>query len=297
MASGEFLAWNGEQTECVWSNDKGCSCSWEGVFCKFDSSKQTWRVAHIKMGNRKLGGYIPPRLGELQGLETLDLAYNRLQGSLPKELSALENLKTVYLHNNQHLQGPLPHVFSELHNLGDMNLSGNSFTGSLPPQWTSLSKLSALDLSHNQLTGTLTPQWSQLTALERLKLDNNLLIGTLPVEWTRMVSGTHQKLELNVYDNMLLGPVPDSFDEVTAWVKVNFYPQEGQIRFDPSKAGKGPLSPGALRGLAQHSRLVIWLSSLAALLVLSACWMVFVRRMKRSARRRRFLQNSDSLTS
>jgi hypothetical protein len=46
--------------------------------------------------------------------------------------------------------------------LVEMQLMGNSFTGSLPDAWSSLNQLTLLAAHDNRLTGTLPVAWSSM---------------------------------------------------------------------------------------------------------------------------------------
>jgi hypothetical protein len=70
-----------------------------------------------------LSGSIPKALGEVRGLETLDLSSNLLSGSIPIELQNLHVLKLLNLSYND-FEGSIPSdgIF---HNLSDVHLVGN----------------------------------------------------------------------------------------------------------------------------------------------------------------------------
>jgi len=291
------VLWQGASTVCTWSAASGCQCDWEGVSCDWVAARRLWTVTTISLDRRELGGSIPAALSELGGLEELNLAYNRLRGPLPPQLSALTGLRTLSLHNNAGLGGPLPAALGALSSLRRLDLSSNVFWGPLPAEWGNLSSISSLDLGHNQLNGTLPAAWSSLTALNTLGLDNNLLVGTLPDEWTHMVAAGGQTpqnpLELDLYDNMLLDPVPSAFGPFFHRAALNFYPQDGQIMAATpggSGGGDGALDAAlaALHASGRTSRLVAWLSALAGLLAACGTWVCGARALRRRARARAF---------
>lgn len=217
--------WVGEQIKCNWRKDEGCKCSWEGVSCKFQH-KWGWRVSSITLASHNIGGHIPAAISDLQGLEVLNLAYNGLTGTLPPEFSSLTSLRTLYLHQNKDLTGTLPASYSELTELRNLNLGYCNFIGAVPEAWHNLPLITSLDISHNKLSGTLPVKWSNLKSLHMLSLNsNNQLIGPLPREWTSMVSHSNQELELNLYENMLLGNIPFAFNAVSDRITINFKPQ------------------------------------------------------------------------
>ena len=95
----------------------------------------------------------PPELGNLRNLESLDLEFSGLTGSIPPELGKLRNLKRL-------------------------RLSGNRLTGSIPPQFGNLQDLEELILYSNRLTGPIPPGLGNLQHLQ----DNTAMSGRLPLE-------------------------------------------------------------------------------------------------------------------
>ena len=76
-------------------------------------------------------GKIPPQLGEIQSIETLNLSHNELFGSVPATFDEMSSLTNVEISYN-FLEGPLPNkkAFSEapfeaLRN--NKGLCGNAF--------------------------------------------------------------------------------------------------------------------------------------------------------------------------
>ncbi len=72
---------------------------------------------------------LPPQIGELLNLQTLNLWHNQL-ASLPPQIGELRNLQTLNLQRNQLTS--LPPQIGELLNLQTLNLWGNPLTLSLP---------------------------------------------------------------------------------------------------------------------------------------------------------------------
>ena len=108
-------------------------------------------------GEIHLFGQIPPELGSLASLETLDMGGNLLRGGIPSALGNLANLKRLYLG----------------HNL---------LTGSIPPALGNLANLLVLDLSYNDLSGAIPPEMAGLIQLRTLRLAGNSLSGCVPAE-------------------------------------------------------------------------------------------------------------------
>ena len=126
------------------------------VFDTFPQIFRSWttippalgRLTELKtldMSGTTLRGTIPPELGRLSKLEYLDLSHNAqsgLWGELPKELGNLTKLQVLNLADNQ-FEGPIPLELGQLHNLTTLYLSENQLTGCIPP---ALQKVSTNDL-------------------------------------------------------------------------------------------------------------------------------------------------------
>jgi Leucine-rich repeat (LRR) protein len=136
--------------------------------------RKALRTGKLKLSDRGLTE-VPPEIGQLTNLKTLDLSGNQLTAP-PPEIGQLINLQTL-------------------------NLSGNQLTA-LPPEIGQLTYLQWLYLYDNRLT-VLPPEIGQLTDLQRLGLSGNQLtalppeIGQLDLEW------------LSLYRNQLTALPPE----------------------------------------------------------------------------------------
>ncbi|WP_419164549.1 leucine-rich repeat domain-containing protein [Candidatus Palauibacter sp.] len=193
-------------------------------------------------GGRQEGltGSIPPELGALAELKTLHLGGNSLTGPIPPELGALTALDTLSLWDNL-LNGPIPAELGNLANLTYLSLSRNTLTGLIPPELGNLANLAVLSLYGNRLTGSIPSELGDLSALQYLWLLRNELTGSIPVEL-----GDLENLEnLNLLGNQLTGTIP---------------PELGQLRsvwgLSLSQNGlTGPIPPelGQLQNIQQLS--------------------------------------------
>ena len=127
---------------------------WEGVEVDTEG-----RVVVLTLSGNQLVGEMPPQLGNLAGLEWLDLNDNNLSGEIPPELGNLVNLRNLSLSGNQ-LSGEIPPELGNLVNLRNLTLSGNQLSGEIPPELGNLVNLRNLCLSDNQLSGEIPPSWT-----------------------------------------------------------------------------------------------------------------------------------------
>ena len=207
-------------------------------------------------------GVVPRELGRLEGLENLDLSYNRLTGEIPEELSDLVAIDVVRLDlgglsggtlagldglvevpelnpDRNQLVVEIPRRLGQLRSLRRLNLGGNALTGEIPGSLGSLTKLETLDLGRNQLAGEVPWDLSGLTGLKTLDLSRNRLTGDIPVGLSALV--TVQVLRLD--SNGLSGIIPADLGGLTDVTTLNL--GENQL------VGEIPRELGQLRELRQ----------------------------------------------
>jgi Leucine-rich repeat (LRR) protein len=169
----------------------------------------------------------------LSTIETLDLSFNQLSGSMPLfEITKLVSLFELDLSHNQ-LSGPFPHTIGQLPKIARFFLSTNRFQGVINENHLSnFSKLRVLDVSQNSLSFNLSSEWVPPFKLELLFASSCPLGPKFPA-WLKHqdkvkyleishsgISDSFPKwfwkqssslLYLNVSFNKLNGPLPKSF--------------------------------------------------------------------------------------
>ena len=193
-----------------WLSDEPLD-AWYGV------SVSDGRVAELDLEDNQLTGTIPPELGDLSHLWSLNLARNQLTGTIPPELGDLSSLTLLYLHINQ-LTGPIPPELGDLSRLWTLILLDNQLTGPIPPELGELSRLRQLEFNHNQLTGSIPPELGDLSRLMYLDLDHNQLTGPIPPELGDL--SRLRRLYLN--HNQLTGPIPPELGGLSSLVLLDF---------------------------------------------------------------------------
>ncbi|MCY4645665.1 MAG: Ig-like domain-containing protein [Gammaproteobacteria bacterium] len=160
----------------------------------------------LNLSWNQLSGSLPSELGQLDNLRFLRVDSNQLSGSLPSELGQLDNLEHLRLNSNQ-LTGSIPSELGNLHSLRVLGLAGNSLTGSIPSELGSLGSLEDLRLNSNQLTGSIPSELGNLHSLRILGLAGNSLTGPVPSE----LRGLGALVALWIHDTELAGAMPDWF--------------------------------------------------------------------------------------
>lgn len=90
------------------------------------------RLLELQLGGNFLTGEIPPEVGRIKNLQVaLNLSYNHLRGSLPRELGKLDKLVSLDVSNNQ-LSGTIPSEFRGMLSIIEVNFSNNQLFGPVP---------------------------------------------------------------------------------------------------------------------------------------------------------------------
>jgi hypothetical protein len=149
-------------------------CSWGGVTC--EEGHVTW----LMVGIMACPATLPPELGNLSYLKTLDVCFNpELAGTIPPELgnlSALERLGSA-IHS---LPAPSPPV-GNLSSLKSLSLWGNDLTGSIPPELGALTNLKN-SVSRLSTRGNDSSRLGNLTNLRVLGIEQSRVSGPIPPE-------------------------------------------------------------------------------------------------------------------
>ena len=202
--------------------------AWRGV-----ETDAFGRVARLDLGGRQDGetgewvshglrGPIPPELGSLSGLTSLNLRANGLTGPIPPELGNLAGLEELWLDGNT-LEGPIPPELGNLARLRDLRLRGNALAGPIPPELGNLAGLEGLWLDGNGLEGPIPPELGSLAHLRGLSLSGNALAGPVPPEL-----GALPYLEYLYLDgNALTGALPRSLLRIGGLVRLRFERNDG----------------------------------------------------------------------
>jgi hypothetical protein len=164
----------------------------------------------MQLQNNPLSGAIPPELGNLTNLWSLQIYNAQLSGTIPPELGNLASLTSLNLQNNQ-LSGAIPPQLGNLASLTSMNLQLNQLSGAIPPQLGNLTNLLQLQLGFNQLSGAIPAELGSLAGLTVLYLNANQLSGLIPPELGNLAN----LINLFLWGNQLAGPIPTALTNLT----------------------------------------------------------------------------------
>ena len=159
-------------------------CEWPGITC----STLHQRVISLNVSYMGLIGNVPPGLGNLSFLKSLNLRGNNFTGILPEDLVHLRRLRVLDVGFNQFM-GNLPLwlfsmskieslflFFNNLTNLKLLRIGNNFLEGRIPRELGNLENLFELDLQNNKLTGDIQSIYN-ISTLEIRSLVNNHLNG------------------------------------------------------------------------------------------------------------------------
>ncbi|KAL5075444.1 hypothetical protein RYX36_014428 [Vicia faba] len=183
-----------------WRQDSN-HCTWYGVNC----SKLGERVQSLTLLGLSLSGTLPPQLGQLHNLQSLDFSVNNLTGEIPSTFGNLISLENLSLKRNKFI-GEIPIELGNLHNLSRLQLSVNNFTGKFPTSiFFNLSSLVFLSLTQNNLSGELPQNFGNtLPNLTILALAINRFEGVIP----NSISNSSHLQIIDLANNRFRGPIP-----------------------------------------------------------------------------------------
>uniref|UniRef100_A0A2P2LN80 non-specific serine/threonine protein kinase n=1 Tax=Rhizophora mucronata TaxID=61149 RepID=A0A2P2LN80_RHIMU len=164
-------------------NEKSEQCHGAGNLLEFAGirSAELDRISirHPCNFTRVYGGHTQPTFDDNGSMIFLDLSYNMLSGTIPKEIGTMSYLYILNLcHNN--ISGDIPQELGDLKGLNILDLSNNRFEGMIPQSMTGLSWLTDIDLSNNDLTGMI-PEMGQLETFSPRSFANNSGLCGIPL--------------------------------------------------------------------------------------------------------------------
>ncbi|KAL6331564.1 hypothetical protein AAG906_011504 [Vitis piasezkii] len=160
----------------------GFRSGWDGPIETYSYESQIFGYAYMEINfktsaeRNKLTGPIPPEIGNLSGIHTLNLSYNQLIGSIPQ-------------------------TFSNLKEIESLDLSHNGLTGQIPPQMVELNFLTVFTVAHNNLSGKTPERKFQFATFGQSSYEGNPLLCGLPLEQSCTPTSAPPAVKPPVSDN------------------------------------------------------------------------------------------------
>ncbi|KAK9081975.1 hypothetical protein Syun_030957 [Stephania yunnanensis] len=169
-----------------------------------------FRLRVFALSNNSFTGELPSNFS--RNLESLSLGGNKLSGTFPKQLCALQKLKILYLWGNN-LTGSLPYDLGNLSSLQLISLGRNFLEGGIPDSIGQLKSLYFLSLGENMLSSKLPPSIYNLSSLWTLSITMNQIVDRLPSDTSRTFLPNLRGLF--IADNHFFGPLPSSLFNIS----------------------------------------------------------------------------------
>lgn len=132
--------------------------TWPGEFEALQSfyeaaGGETWRFNDLWLSDAPLGEWPGVKTDEEGHVVSLNMVKNQLSGIIPPSIGSLRLLESINLSRNRKLGGTLPSTLGQLTNLKDLHIYNAALTGKIPSEIGRLTGLTALAFTKNKLTG------------------------------------------------------------------------------------------------------------------------------------------------
>ncbi|XP_037455107.1 tyrosine-sulfated glycopeptide receptor 1-like [Triticum dicoccoides] len=198
-----------------WQHRTDC-CQWEGITCRQDRS-----ITDVLLASKGLEGHVSESLGNLTGLQHLNLSHNSLSGGLPLELLSSSSILVLDISYNQ-FKGTLQELpaSTTARPIKVLNISSNFFTGQFPSTtWKGMENLVAFNASNNSFTGQIPAHFCNTSPyISALDLSFNRFSGSLP----QGLGDCSKMIELRAGYNDLSGTIPDELFNATSLEYLSF---------------------------------------------------------------------------
>lgn len=175
------------------------------------------KLTEIHLAGNKLTGSIPTSIFALNSVKNLFLNNNFFSGSISEKISDLTALEQIYLASNK-LTGHIPTELGAMQNLANIYLEVNELSGNLPTQLETLSLLKILNArgqkSDKKLSGHLL-SFSNNDKIELLDLSQNDFAGSIPDDFLASVPDD-TLLSVDLAFNRIGGTLPVSLKKFSA---------------------------------------------------------------------------------
>ncbi|PQP97522.1 LRR receptor-like serine/threonine-protein kinase GSO1 [Prunus yedoensis var. nudiflora] len=175
---------------------------------QFDGPIPLWsgdNVVRFKLETNSFSGPIPLNLDQkFPKLESLYLAENHLNGTIPTSICNMKHLLVLSLRNNK-LSGEFPQAWSLLTKIMILDVAYNNLSGNLPSSMGASGTLFLLKMNNNNFEGEIPFSLQTCTSLRNIDLGDNRFTGEIP-PWIGSTAFSVSTLRLR--SNFLSGHIP-----------------------------------------------------------------------------------------
>ncbi len=150
-----------------------------------------------------------------EAITGLNLSGFGLKGQLPPQIGELTALKSLNLGNNPNLAGPLPAEMGNLNKLTNLQLNNNMITGTIPREWGGMTALNNFGMFNTKISGPIPSEiftgWKNLGTF--LMNNNPNLTGSLPEGLGNMIT-TQTRFNIHLHECNFTGGIPASWGNI-----------------------------------------------------------------------------------
>ncbi|KAI8030106.1 Receptor-like protein EIX2 [Camellia lanceoleosa] len=206
----------------------------------------------MALDNNCLDGQFPNELHQFKNLTYLSLSYNHLNGTLPQSLGQLAKLESLDVSHNL-MKGVVSEIhFGNLKRLSYLDGSGNNLTLKVRSSWIPTFQVRALMLASWQL-GPQFPAWLKYQGqLDTLDIASTGISDSIPQWFWPKISNLSQ---LNLSRNQIRGEFPRKFDVLISGyaIDLSFNNFKGMLPFISSDVEWLDLSNNSFSGSVYHA--------------------------------------------
>lgn len=133
-------------------------------------------------------------------MSRLDFLGNKLTSVIPPKIGNLSGIHTLNLSNNQ-VTRSIPQTFSNLEEIQSLDLSHNGLIDQISAQMEELNFLTVFTIAHNNLSGTTPERNFQFATFEQIHQEGNPLLCGLPLERCCLPTNAPPVVKLPVSNN------------------------------------------------------------------------------------------------
>ncbi|XP_062093311.1 probable LRR receptor-like serine/threonine-protein kinase At1g07650 [Humulus lupulus] len=230
------------------------------IICKCSISATECHIQTITFTGQDLDGELPSSLWKLPYLKEVNLSWNFLSGSIPREWASTKLERLLISVNN--LAGPIPGYLGNITTLTHLDLESNLFSGTIPSELGQLN-LEVLNLNANNLTGELPMALISLPKLTALRISGNNFTGKMPEfgNWKQL-----QKLEIE--GSGFNGPISSSLSNLNKLTELRISDLHGESSDFPDLRNMTNLDRLMLRSCNLRGNIPEYIPTLTSLSVL-----------------------------